>query len=78
LCVLKYLGDLKKLRENQGVVENLKCGLTNHLRGQKFASMVMAKDIVYVLATYDKTSNNKQVVQILGVDLRNIKRAIES
>jgi hypothetical protein len=37
----------------------------------------MAKDIVYALATSDKTSNNKQVAQILGVDCRNIKRAIE-
>jgi hypothetical protein len=39
--------------------------------------MVMAKDIVYALATFDKTSNNRQVVQILGVDHKNIKRAIE-
>jgi hypothetical protein len=37
----------------------------------------MAKDIVYVLATFDKTSNNRQVVWILGVDHKNIKRAIE-
>jgi hypothetical protein len=39
--------------------------------------MVMAKDIVCGLTTYDKTSNNKQVIQILGVDHKNIKRAIE-
>jgi hypothetical protein len=39
--------------------------------------MVMAKDIVYALATFDKTSNNRQVVQILGVDRKTIKRAIE-
>jgi hypothetical protein len=32
----------------------------------------MAKDIIHVLATYDKTSNNRQVVWILGVDCRNV------
>jgi hypothetical protein len=63
VCVSKYLRDLKKLKENQGVVENLKCGLTNHLRDQNSSSVVMAKDIVRALATYDKTtSNNRQVV----------------
>jgi hypothetical protein len=30
--VPEYLCDLKKLKENQGVIENLKCGLKNHLR----------------------------------------------
>jgi phage regulator Rha-like protein len=39
--------------------------------------MVMAKDIVYALTTSNKTTNNKQVAQILGVHRRNIKRAIE-
>jgi phage regulator Rha-like protein len=37
----------------------------------------MAKDIVYALVTFDKTSNNRQVARILGVDHKNIKRAIE-
>jgi hypothetical protein len=74
-CVPKYLHDLKKLKEYQGVIENLKCGLTNHLGGQKSSSMVMVKDSVCVLATSNKTSNNRQVVQSLGVDRRNIKRA---
>jgi hypothetical protein len=31
--VPEYLCDLKKLKENEGVIENLKCGLKNHLRG---------------------------------------------
>jgi hypothetical protein len=39
--------------------------------------MVMAKNIVYALVTSNKTSNNKQVAQILGVDCKNIKREIE-
>jgi hypothetical protein len=51
--------------------------LTKHLRGQKSTFIVMAKDIVRAFATYDKTSNNRQVIQIFGVDRRNIKRAIE-
>ncbi len=73
----KYSHDLKKLKENKGVIKNLKCGLPNHLRSQKSSSMVKAKDIVYVLTTSNKTTNNRQVAQILGVDRRNIKRAIE-
>jgi len=39
--------------------------------------MVMAKDIVRALATHDKTSNNRQVIWILGVDRKNIKRKIK-
>ncbi len=75
--VLKYLHDLKKLKENKGVIKNLKCGLTNPLRSQKSSSMVMANDIVYALVTFNKIINNRQVAQILGVDRRNIKRALE-
>ncbi len=51
--------------------------MTNHLRGQKSSFMVMAKDIVRAWTTYDKTSNNRQIIQILGVDRRNIKSVIE-
>jgi len=50
---------------------------TNHLRGQKSSSMVMAKDIVHVLTTYDKISNNRRVLRILGVDHRNNKWVIK-
>jgi len=60
--VPKYLHDFRKSKEIQSVIENLKCGLTNQLKGQKSSAIVMAKDIVYVLATFDKTSNNRQVV----------------
>jgi hypothetical protein len=34
----------------------------------------MEKEIVCSLATFDRANNNIMVVQVLGVDLRNIKR----
>jgi hypothetical protein len=76
-CVPEYLHDLRKSKKIQSVIENLKCGLTNQLRGQKSSAIVVAKDIVYALVTFDKTNNNRHVVRILGVDHKNIKRAIE-
>jgi hypothetical protein len=37
----------------------------------------MAKDIVCTLVMFEKTCSNKQVTRILGVDCRNIMKAIE-
>jgi len=32
-CVLKYLHDLGKIKQNQVIVDNLKSSLSNHLNG---------------------------------------------
>jgi hypothetical protein len=34
-CVLKYLHDLRKIKQNQVIVDNFKSSLSNHLSGQK-------------------------------------------
>jgi hypothetical protein len=75
--VLKYLWDLGKVKQNQVIVDNLKCGLSNHLKGQKTLPIVMAKDIMCTLAMFEKTCSNKQVTQNLDVDCRNIMKVIE-
>jgi hypothetical protein len=59
--VPKYLQDLGKVKQNQVIVDNLKCGLSNYLKGQKTLPIVMAKDIVCTLAMFEKTCSNKQV-----------------
>jgi len=59
--VLEYLCDLRKLKQNQTIVDNLKSGLSNHLSGQKITSIVMAKNIVYIIASSNKSYNSGQV-----------------
>jgi len=50
-CVFEYLCDLGKIKQKQIIVDNIKSSLSNHLNGQKTTPIVMAKDIVYALAT---------------------------
>ncbi len=57
--VPKYLQDLGKAKQNQVIVDNLKCGFSNHLKGQKTLPIVMAKDIVCALATSKKTCKSR-------------------
>jgi hypothetical protein len=56
--VLEYLQDVNKLKQNQVVIDNLKSSLSNHLNGQKTKLIVMAKDIIYALAS-SKTCNSR-------------------
>jgi hypothetical protein len=55
----------------------LKDNLKEHLQGVK-NSCIAVKDIVYALAASNKTKNNSRIVQVLGVDWRNLKRTIEN
>jgi hypothetical protein len=50
-CVFEYLCDLGKIKQKQIIIDNIKSSLSNHLNGQKTTPIVMAKDIVYALAT---------------------------
>lgn len=61
-CVLEYLQDLGRIKENHFVIENLKCGLSNHLIGHKSSPFVTIKEIVCSLATSDKASSSRKVV----------------
>lgn len=75
--VPKYLCDLGKFNQNQTIVNNLMFGLSNHLSGKKTTLIVMAKNIVYTLASSNKSCSSKHVAQVLSVDHRNIKKGIE-
>jgi predicted transcriptional regulator len=59
--VLEYLGDPRKLKQNQTIVDNLKSCLFNHLSGQKTTPIVMAKNIVCTLASFSKSCSSRQV-----------------
>ncbi len=58
-CILEYLQDLAKNKENHLIVDNFKCGLSDHLKGQKTSPLVMAKDIVRVLAMSNMNCNGR-------------------
>ncbi len=75
--VMEYLRDLRKLKQKKTIVNNLKSGLSNHLNGQKITPIIMAKNIVYIIASSNKSYNSRQVAQILGVERMNIKKGIQ-
>jgi hypothetical protein len=74
--VPEYFQDVNRLKQRQVITINLKSSLSNHLNGQKIKPIVMAKDIVCVLAS-SKTCNIGQVARVLGVDRKNIKKVVE-
>lgn len=59
--VMEYLRDLRKLKQKKTIVNNLKSGLSNHLNGQKITPIIMAKNIVYIIASSNKSYNSRQV-----------------
>jgi hypothetical protein len=54
-CVPEYLSDPGKLKQNQTIVNNFKCGLSNHLSGQKNTPIVIAKNIVCIIENFNKS-----------------------
>jgi hypothetical protein len=61
LCVLEYLWDLRRIKENHFVIEIFKCGLSNLKIGHKSSPFVTVKKIVYNLATYNKANSSRKV-----------------
>ncbi len=62
--VPKCLRDPQKIKQNQVIVENLKCGLSNHLNGPKTTPIVMAKDIIVcVLTTFTKLVFMEELIE---------------
>jgi hypothetical protein len=47
-----YIQDLQKERMNQKLVDNLRFNLSSHLVGQKSSKIILAKNIVYTLVTF--------------------------
>ncbi len=66
------------MKHNQQVMSNLKSRITNYLIGQKKSQIVVAKNIVCMLASSQlgcKKING--FAKALDVDRRNIKKAME-
>jgi hypothetical protein len=72
-----YYSNISIVKHNQEVVENLKDGLSFHLVGEHNSKLVVAKDIVYTLASSQSLSSGQGITKVLGVDKRNIKNGIE-
>jgi hypothetical protein len=73
-----YLQDLQKMKTNQNLVNNLKqSSFTSHLIGAKSSKITMAKDIVCILATSQYVGTSKEVVKVLEVDKKNIRKVVE-
>ncbi len=77
-----YLENIAFLKQSQGVLGDLKDGLTSHLVGSCQYKLVLAKGIVYMLVTSIHTIENninsgKGITRLLGVDRQNNKRGVE-
>jgi hypothetical protein len=55
----------------------MKSGIAAHLSGQKSCNIIMAKDILYTLASSATTSTCRGVAGVLGVDRQNIRKGID-
>jgi hypothetical protein len=63
--------------QNQEILNNMKFGITNHLVGPKKTQLVVAKNIICMLASGSLIGSSRNVVKVLGVDKRNIRKALE-
>jgi hypothetical protein len=53
-----YMHDVKKLKHNQQLIENLRSGLSNHVIGHWFLKLVLAKNIVYTFVSFQSIGSN--------------------
>jgi len=72
-----FLVDPIKVKLTQSIKSNLKEDMINHLARVKKSKIVMAKDIVYTLATSSNLRSKRGVVDLIGVDMKNLRRSIE-
>jgi phage regulator Rha-like protein len=54
----------------------MKAGISMHLVGSKKSHLVMAKDIICTLASFENMTSSRFVAEVLGMDRRNIKKGI--
>jgi hypothetical protein len=72
----KYLKDFNSVKCNLEILNNFKSGLTIHLLGACKTNLLVAKDTVCTLASNQTVNNGRSFAKTLGVDRRNIKRAM--
>jgi hypothetical protein len=71
-----YLRDLKCVEWNHEIFSNMKVGITEHLTSPRKSNLVISKEIMYMLASNSSNGNSRGVARILGVDKRNIRKAL--
>ncbi len=72
-----YLQDIKSLKQNKQLLENVHSGLIGHVISQRASKLASAKDIVCTFASFHFLVNGREITKALGVDRRNIKHGIE-
>jgi len=73
-----YLVDITKLKQSQHILGNLKDELTFHLVGQRQFNIILAKDIVCILAASSQpVKSNRGIARLLRVDKQNIKKGMD-
>jgi hypothetical protein len=70
-----FLRDLETMKLQDSVMSNMRDGLKDHLVGVHQSKIVMAKDILYTLATNSVVGSRRGLAGILGVDRGNILQA---
>lgn len=71
-----YLHDIKRLKQNLQLIENFKFGL-NHVASHQPFKLILAKDSICTLASFQSIRSSQETTKILGVDKRNIKKGVE-
>jgi hypothetical protein len=67
-----FLSNLETMKLQDSVMSNVRDGLKEHLVGVHQSQIVMAKDILCILATNSEVGSGRGLAGILGVDRRNI------
>lgn len=72
-----YLHDTKRLKHTQQLLENLRFGLVGHLTSTISIKFTMAKDILCIFTTFELMGSSRGAAKLMGVDRRNIRKAID-
>jgi hypothetical protein len=72
-----YLTNVQSIKRNQEILNNMKYGITSQLVGLKQTQLVVAKNIVCMFTSNSSIGSRRDVAKVLGVDKRNIIRALE-
>jgi hypothetical protein len=72
-----YRTNVQSIKQNQKILSNMKYGITNHLVGPNHTQLVVAKSIICMIASSSSIGSSKGVAKVLGVDKRNIRKALE-
>jgi hypothetical protein len=71
-----YLSDLGVVKHKYDVLQNMKEGINTHSTSRRKSKLVMAKDIMCILASSQSITNKRVVAKVLGVDKQNIPRVV--